>query len=215
MRIVLYFVLLMFSGLFSGLNLGLMSLDLEELDILKKSGTPQEQDFAKKIFPLRKRGNFLLCTILLGNVMVNTVSTLLLGDMLAGLYAALGSTFLIVIFGEIIPQAACSRHGLAVGASTRHIMYFFMIITSPLSYPMSMILDCALGKEIAAVYSRNKIRELMLNIDGIEEKEKNLLDGVINFRDVKVIFFLKAFYIFLENNQIFVLFKGCRQNDTN
>lgn len=99
-RIVLFIVLLTLSGLFSGLNLGLMSLDLSELEILKKIGTPKEQSFASKIYPLRKRGNFLLCTILLGNVLVNSTSTLILGDILSGVYAALGSTLLIVIFGE-------------------------------------------------------------------------------------------------------------------
>ena len=41
-------------------------------------------EFLGKIFPLRKRGNFLLCSILLGNVMVNAVSTLILGDMVSG-----------------------------------------------------------------------------------------------------------------------------------
>ena len=32
--------------------------------------------------------------------------------------AVVVSTIGIVIFGEIVPQAICSRHGLAVGANT-------------------------------------------------------------------------------------------------
>jgi hypothetical protein len=67
LRICIFTCLLVLSGLFSGLNLGLMSLDLSELEILKKIGTEKERFYAKKIYPLRKRGNFLLCTILLGN----------------------------------------------------------------------------------------------------------------------------------------------------
>jgi metal transporter CNNM len=185
-RIVFFFVLLCFSGLFSGLNLGLMSLDLSELDILKKIGTPKEQAFAKNIYPLRKRGNFLLCTILLGNVLVNAVSTLLLGDMVSGIYAAFGSTFLIVVFGEIIPQAACSKHGLAVGSYTRYITYLFMIITCPLSFPISKLLDCVLGQEITAAYSREKIKELMKNVQGIGEKEYKIISGALDFNKKKV-----------------------------
>lgn len=172
-RIVLFVILLSLSGLFSGLNLGLMSLDLSELEILKRIGTPSEQSYAAKIYPLRKRGNFLLCTILLGNVLVNSVSTLILGDMLSGVYAAFGSTILIVIFGEIIPQAACSKHGLAVGAYTRYIMYLFMILTCPLSFPLSIVLDKVLGQEITATYSREKIREVMNVVEGLDDKEKN------------------------------------------
>jgi metal transporter CNNM len=185
-RIILFIVLLCLSGLFSGLNLGLMSLDLSELEILKKIGTPKEMSFASKIYPLRKRGNFLLCTILLGNVLVNSTSTLILGDILSGVYAALGSTLLIVIFGEIIPQAACSKHGLAVGAYTRYITYFFMIITCPLSFPISLILDRVLGKEIAAVYNREKIRELMKNVKDMNEDEYNMISGALDFNKKKV-----------------------------
>lgn len=163
-----------------------MSLDVNELETLKRIGTPNEQSYADKIYPLRKRGNFLLCTILLGNVLVNSVSTLLLGDMLSGVYAALGSTILIVIFGEIIPQAACSKHGLAVGAYTRYVMYVFMVLTSPLSFPLSIILDKVLGQEIVATYNREKLRELMLNVEDLDDKEKKIITGALDFNKRKV-----------------------------
>lgn len=185
-RVIIFFGLLMLSGLFSGLNLGLMSLDIAELEILKKIGTPDEQMYAGKIYPLRNKGNFLLCSILLGNVLVNAVSTLILGDMVSGIYAALGSTFLIVIFGEIIPQAVCSRYGLAIGAHTVYLMYFFMAITSPLSFPISKFLDIILGQELAAVYGRDKIRELLKNVEDIDEKELKIITGALDFNRKKV-----------------------------
>ena len=180
-RIAIFIILLSLSGLFSGLNLGLMSLDVSELVLLKRIGTAKERSYANKIYPLRKRGNFLLCTILLGNVLVNSTSTLILGDLLSGIYAAFGSTILIVLFGEIIPQAACSKHGLAVGAHTRFITYFFMILTSPVSFPLSKILDYVLGKEIAATYNREKIRELMKNVKDLEENERKMIAGALDF----------------------------------
>ena len=204
LRIVLFVVLLSLSGLFSGLNLGLMSLDLSELDILKRIGTPREQAYAASIYPLRKRGNFLLCTILLGNVLVNSISTLLLGEMLSGFYAAIGSTLLIVVFGEIIPQAACSKHGLAVGAYTRHITYLFMVLTAPLSFPISIVLDKILGQEITATYNREKIRELMKNIDDLGEKELKIISGALDFNKKKV----RAVMTRLDN--VFMLDKNCR-----
>lgn len=185
-RIVIFFSLLMLSGLFSGLNLGLMSLDLDELEILKKIGTPNEIEYASKIYPLRKRGNFLLCSILLGNVLVNAVSTLILGDMVSGIYAALVSTVLIVVFGEIIPQAVCSKHGLAIGAYTVYLMYFFMFVTSPLSFPISKFLDVILGQELATVYGRDKIRELLRNIEDLDDKEFKIITGALDFNKKKV-----------------------------
>ena len=61
--------------------------------------------------PVRKHGNFLLCSILLGNVLVNNSLTILLDSLLdgGGAIAVVFATLAIVIFGEIIPQAICSR----------------------------------------------------------------------------------------------------------
>jgi metal transporter CNNM len=183
---VFYLFLLTLSALFSGLNLGLMSLDLTELTILKKCGTKTEKYYAKKIYPLRKKGNFLLCTILLGNVLVNSTSTLILGSYLEGLFAVAGSTILIVIFGEIIPQAACSRYGLAVGTYTRFITYFFMLITSPLSFPLGLILNKVLGKEIASGYSRDKVREMTKKAE-LADNQKKFISGALDLKNKCVI----------------------------
>ena len=59
------------SGLFSGLTLGLMSLDMVSLEILRDGGEGEERAYAAKIIPIRAKGNLLLCTLLLGNTMVN------------------------------------------------------------------------------------------------------------------------------------------------
>lgn len=177
LQIIIIAILLVLSGLFSGLNLGLMSLDKTELDIMINSGTPNEKRYAKAIKPLRKRGNFLLCTILLGNVLVNNTLAILLDDLTgSGISAIVGATLAIVIFGEIIPQAVCSRHGLAVGARTKYFTMFFMILTFPLSYPISKLLDCILGEEIGYVYNRDRLRELLR----LTEQEMDLVKDEMN-----------------------------------
>ena len=51
-------------------------------------------------------------------------------------------------------KAICSRHGLAVGAKTILITKFVMLLTFPLSYPTSKLLDCLLGEEIGTYYNR-------------------------------------------------------------
>ena len=161
-QIMLIIVLLCFSGLFSGLNLGLMSLDKTDLQILQNSGSSREKRYAKAIAPVRARGNFLLCTILLGNVLVNNTLAILMDDLSgSGFVAIIGATGGIVIFGEIIPQAVCSRHGLAIGARTIWFTRVFMILTFPLSFPISKILDWILGEEIGNVYNRDRLRELL------------------------------------------------------
>ena len=88
------------------INLGLMSLDQTELQIVIKTGSEAEQENAKAIFPVRNYGNFLLCSLLFGNVLVNVVIPMLLDSIPGanGIWAVVGSTFGIVVFGEIIPQ---------------------------------------------------------------------------------------------------------------
>lgn len=58
-------------------------------------------------------------------------------------------------------KAICSRHGLAVGAKTILITKFVMLITFPLSYPTSKILDFILGEEIGNFYNRDRLKELV------------------------------------------------------
>ena len=183
--------LLCFSGLFSGLNLGLMSLDQTELQIIVKTGSDAEKTNAGTILPVRNHGNFLLCTLLFGNVLVNVLIPLLMDGIPGanGPIAVIGSTFGIVIFGEIIPQAVCSRHGLAVGAKTMFITKFFMLLTCPLSWPISKLLDCLLGEEIGTRYDRHRLIEL-LRVTGdeidLDKKEVNILTGALKIKEKTV-----------------------------
>ncbi|KAI8486224.1 Metal transporter cnnm2 [Branchiostoma belcheri] len=189
LQVIFIIILLSLSGLFSGLNLGLMALDPTELKIVQNVGNEKEREYARKIAPLRVHGNLLLCTLLLGNVLVNNTLTILLDDLSSGLIAVIGATAGIVIFGEIVPQSVCSRHGLAVGARTIWITKFFMFLTLPVAYPISKVLDWVLGQEIGTVYSREKLLELMKmqhQFQEIEKHEINIISGALELRQKTV-----------------------------
>lgn len=64
-------------------------------------------------------------------------------------------------FFRQISQAICSRHGLAVGAKTIMVTKAIMVITFPLAYPVSKLLDYLLGEEIGNVYNRERLKELV------------------------------------------------------
>ncbi|GAA6095416.1 metal transporter CNNM4 isoform X1 [Tachysurus ichikawai] len=186
LQIILVSCLLVLSGMFSGLNLGLMALDPMELRIVQSCGTDKEKSHARKIEPIRRKGNYLLCSLLLGNVFVNTTLTILLDDLIgSGFGAVVASTVGIVIVGEIVPQALCSRHGLAVGANTILLTKFFMLLTFPLSFPVSKLLDCILGQEIGTVYNREKLVEMLRVTEpynGLVKEELNMIQGALELR---------------------------------
>lgn len=124
---------------------------------------------------MRKRGNYLLCTILLMNVVVNSAISILFEDLTTGLllwiwvinmskrcdcirslvcwYRHLwrdnASEHLrqVSLFRNNPVVLPC-RNGLAVGAKTIFLTKFFMWITTPLSWPISNVLDCVLGEEV-------------------------------------------------------------------
>ncbi|ODM89958.1 Metal transporter CNNM4 [Orchesella cincta] len=188
-HILLLILFLTLSGLFSGLNLGLMTLDKTELKIIMSTGSPLEKKYASKIAPVRDHGNFLLCSLLFSNVLVNATLTIFVDDLTSGLVAIAGSTLSIVIFGEIIPQALCSRYGLAVGAKTILITKFFMALTSPLAFPLSILLDKLLGEEIGNIYNRDRLKELLKvtkDHHGLENEEVGIISGALGLKSKTV-----------------------------
>lgn len=184
-------ILVLLSGLFSGLTLGLLSLDIKQLENVIRGGNEQEQKWANRILPTRKHGNWLLCTLLLGNVAVNAMLSILLADMTSGLMGFLTSTALIVIFGEITPQAFCSRYGLAIGFYTVPIVWVFMAVLAPIAWPISFILDKALGAEMGQIYTRSMFKHLILQHAeetqaDFDADESNIMFQVIELKEKKV-----------------------------
>ncbi len=151
---IIVILLLFLSAMFSGLTLGLMSLDVFALRRRVKLGNKN----AIKVYPLRKKGNLLLCTLLLGNVAVNAFLAIFLGSITAGVLAGFIATGLIVIFGEIIPQSLFSHHALRLGAKFTWLVWFFLYLLYPISKPLSMVLDKFLGGELPTIFSKKEFR---------------------------------------------------------
>lgn len=180
--IVIFLVLL--SGLFSGLTLGLLSLDKNELKRKISFGDKE----AKKVYSVRKRGNLLLCTLLLGNVGVNSALAVFLGSITSGFAAGLTATGLIVIFGEIIPQATFARYALKVGAKTAWLVKFFIFLLFPICWPIAWVLDKALGEEMQNIYSKKELMKIVEEHGGAKESdvdadEERIVRGALSYSD--------------------------------
>jgi metal transporter CNNM len=185
---VLIVILLLVSSLFSGLTLGLMSLDPSGLEIvMANSDDPANARAAKAIYPVRQNGNLLLCTLVIGNVLVNSCLSILMADLTGGIVGLVSSTVLIVVFAEILPQAVCSRFALQVGERTVPIVKVFMALLFPVTYPLSFILNKVLGHEIGITYSTSemtKLIEMHVQRGDLEDSVGAAMAGALRFRNV-------------------------------
>ncbi len=184
MNYLIIVILLTFSALFSGLTLGLMSLSAQELKRKKALG---DKD-AARVYPIRKNGNILLCTLLIGNVAINSILSIFLGSIISGWMAVLIATALIVIFGEIAPQAVFSRFALMLGAKTVWIVRIFMFVLYPICRPLAWILDKTLGSELPTIYSKKELIKIIEEHEDtpksdIDEEEEKIIKGALSFSD--------------------------------
>ncbi|KAJ0967849.1 hypothetical protein J5N97_024766 [Dioscorea zingiberensis] len=153
--------LVLFAGLMSGLTLGLMSLSLVDLEVLIKAGQPQDRSNAAKILPVVKNQHLLLCTLLIGNSLAMEALPIFLDALVPSWGAILISVTLILAFGEIIPQAVCSRYGLSVGARMAGVVRVLLLVFFPIAYPISKLLDSLLGKGHFALLRRAELKTLV------------------------------------------------------
>jgi len=158
------------SGLFSGMTLGFFSLRVDSLKRKAELGDKR----AIKVYPIRKKGNLLLCTLLIGNVLVNSVLSIFLGSLLSGVLAVFLATGLIVIFGEILPQASFSRYALTVGAKFSWLVRIFIFLFYPLCAPIAWLLDKMLGDEMPTMYSK---KELIMLVEDHEDSSRSDIDA--------------------------------------
>jgi len=197
LKVCAILVLAFLSATFSGLDLGLMSLNPGHLEMLIKGATvgdpiaERNAKRAKRILPVRRDGNLLLCTVLLGNVAVNSLMAVLLAEFTSGTVGFVMTTFIVVTFGEIVPQSLCFKHGLVVGATLLPILKVFRILFYPLNKPVSLILDRVFGQEEEHVLDRQQMKsaldyQMKKSPDLLTRNECRLLQGSLELSELRV-----------------------------
>lgn len=180
-------VLLVLSALFSGLTLGLMSLSAPELKRKMSLGNKA----ARKVYEVRRKGNLLLTTLLIGNVAVNSALAVFLGSIASGVAAGLIATALIVVFGEITPQAIFSRYALVLGAKTAWLVKIFIFILYPIAAPIAWLLNKLLGEELATIYSKKELMKIVeehkvAEDSDVDREEAQIIAGALSFSNKTV-----------------------------
>ncbi|WP_426359087.1 DUF21 domain-containing protein [Pseudocolwellia sp. HL-MZ19] len=167
------------SAIFSGLNIALFSLSRLQLEVESAKGNKA----AEKVLGLRNDSNFLLTTILWGNVGINVLLTLLSDSALAGISSFLFSTIAITVIGEITPQAYFSRNALKMGSMLSPIIKFYQILFYPVAKPTALILDAWLGKEGITYLAESELSSIIRKHIESEETDINHIEGTgaLNF----------------------------------
>ncbi|NNC37098.1 MAG: DUF21 domain-containing protein [Hyphomonadaceae bacterium] len=170
------------SAMFSGLNLAYFSVSRLRLEV--EAGTGNKH--ASLVLAMRTDSNFLLTTILWGNVGINVLLTLLSNSVMAGVGAFLFSTILITLFGEIFPQAYFSRKALTVGARLAPVLRIYQFILYPVAKPIALLLDFWLGKEGVEFLRERGLRELVRQHMAAEETDLGRIEGLgaLNFLSI-------------------------------
>ena len=168
------------SAMFSGLNLAFFSLTRLRLEI---EADEDPDGGASRVLALRQDSNFLLTTILWGNVGINVLLTLLSDSVMLGVASFAFSTVVITLFGEIIPQAYFSRNALRMASLLSPVLKFYQIILYPVAKPSAMLLDAWLGKESVHLYAEKFIKQLLKKhiVDSNSEIDDVEGTGAINF----------------------------------
>lgn len=188
--------LLLCSAMMSGTEVAFFSLSHRQITQLKNTQDPSE----KKVLRLLQSPKRLLATILILSNLLNvafvTLSTYLLwsvidekqADRFVLLAYTLTSTFLIVLFGEVIPKIYASQNNLRFAKRTT----YYLTLALPLLRPLSSLLlriDQFLGKrflrEKPALSTEKLNRALALTTaQEVSEGEKEILKGVVNFNNL-------------------------------
>lgn len=190
---ILLFVLLFFSALISGAEVALFSLtraDLEQEDV-------QSSKAIQIISKLLERPKKLLATILVANNFINIAIVILFAFLGNFMFQGISNpvvkfvlevvvvTFLILLFGEILPKVYASRNNLKFASFMAYPLKVLDFVFSPISLPMRAItlgIHNKLGKQKSnlSVDQLSQALELTSDEDTTQEEHK-ILKGIVSF----------------------------------
>ena len=192
---ILAAILLVFSGFASGSEIAFFSLSPNDLNELEESNNERD----KRILQLGEDSERTLATILITNNLVN-VAIIMLSTYFISHLISFGNaawwleflvitillTFLLLLFGEIIPKVYCGQHSLAM---CRRFCGGIAILRK-LFYPMASVLirsgiwaSKVVQKESHVLSVDDLEQALELTDEEELKEEKNMLEGIVRFGD--------------------------------
>jgi len=197
---LILFLCLLLSGLFSGSEVALFSLDKKKLIISNKNKSLLI-DYILQLMETPKR---LLVTILIGNTIVNVAAAIISVNIALQLAPIIGiskstailiqiliTTILILIFSEVTPKIIASKNPIDFAKYTVIPIYWISVIIYPVSKIITDLLKLFSSKinfsksKSAIMYNElSNLAEIGAEKGTLEEGEHEIINGLVNFRTV-------------------------------
>jgi gliding motility-associated protein GldE len=197
-------ILVVLSGLVSGSENAFFSLSPTDIATLEESNTGSSRR-ALQLLNVPDRLNAtqnLLATILILNNFVNISIIVLTTYALQGVWAQLdlsywaqfaaevgGITFILVLFGEIIPKIYATQNNITLVRITSRLLFFAEKVLKPFVWALTKsttIIDRRIDRtqKNVSLEELNQAIEIASEDDNIEEK--NILKGLVNYGNISV-----------------------------
>lgn len=191
--IAMLFLLLLMSALISGAEVAFFSLSKIDLDRASQSRSSKK----KAVVSLLEKPKKLLATILVSNNFVNILIVLIFAyigdflfediasDLLKFLIEAVLVTFLILLFGEVLPKLYASRNSMKFAVimvfPIKILVSLFSFISLPL-LSLTNVIENNLGKQKSSLSVEKLSQALGLTSNDTTTKDdQKILQGIVSF----------------------------------
>lgn len=198
---VLLLILLICSALISGTEVAFFSLSKNDLD--KLSSKNKEQSLVEKLLEKPRK---LLATILITNNFINILIVLIFAGLGEVLFSNLDGTvkflvevvlvtFLILLFGEVLPKVYATRKSVQFANFMAKPVCFLSNVLTPLSVPLrnlTSIVENKLGNKNSnlSVEKLSQALELTSN-EATTKDEQKILEGIVTFGNTETVQIMK------------------------
>lgn len=193
LSIGILFLLLLLSALISGSEVAFFSLSQVELDKAAESKSGKQ----KTVVALLDKPQKLLATILISNNFINILIVLIFAYIGESIFAQITSsvirflievvlvTFLILLFGEVLPKVYASRNSLKfamlLALPLKILSSLLSVISTPLM-SLTNVIENRLDKKHSnlSVEKLSQALELTSN-EATTKDEQKILEGIVSF----------------------------------
>ena len=192
--LVILIVLLFFSALISGTEVAFFSLTSTDLNTEEGKPLPKKLALVEKLLAKPKK---LLATILVANNLINIAIVLLFASLAPAFFEGITTewlrftievgaiTFLILLFGEILPKIYASRNKISFSSFMAYPIHVLNILFAPLNNPMraaTIFIEERFAKQKSNISVDQLSQALELtNEDETTKEEQKILYGIVTF----------------------------------